>query len=158
MRISCDASDPVKDVEFPSAQPLVLRAERTFWEKATAAHVYCAQHRVRSVGFARHWHDLVRLDEVGIASNALKDRLIANEVAAHKAAFFREKDSTGNWVDYRNAVSGGLRLVPSGEARIALAEDYERMVDSGWLFDDAETFDTLMDACLTIEELANQCK
>ena len=126
MPVRCEpsAADHVQGVEFPTATPRVLQAERTFWEKATAAHVFCAQRRVRGEGFARHWHDLARLDDAGIAARALADRGIAEGVAAHKAAFFREKDASGDWVDYQAAVAGGLRLVPTGDTHLALAEDY----------------------------------
>ena len=155
MPVRCDAADHVQGVEFPTATPRVLQAERTFWEKATAAHVFCAQRRVRGEGFARHWHDLARLDDAGIAARALADRGIAEGVAAHKAAFFREKDASGDWVDYQAAVAGGLRLVPTGDAHLALAEDYARMVEDRWLLDDAEPFDALIDACQAIEDQAN---
>ena len=50
---------------FPTARPRVMHAERTFWEKATAIHVFCLQERLRGDRFARHWHDVVRLDEAG---------------------------------------------------------------------------------------------
>lgn len=142
-------------VEFPTAKPRVLQAERTFWEKATAAHVFCTQQRVRGEGFARHWHDLARLDDAGVAASALTDRKVAEGVAAHKAMFFREKDAAGNWVDYAAAVAGGLRLVPAGDALLALADDYARMVEDGWLLNDAESFDALIDACHAIEDRAN---
>ncbi len=155
MRVRCDAAGHVPGVEFPTAKPRVLQAERTFWEKATAAHVFCVQRRGRGDGFARHWHDLVRLDESGVVTSALADRGIAEEVAAHKAAFFREKDASGNWVDYGAAVAGGLRLVPAGGALSALADDYARMVEGGWLLDEAEPFGVLMDACRVIEDRAN---
>lgn len=155
MPVRCDAACHVPGVEFPTAEPRILQAERTFWEKATAAHVFCAQQRVRGEGFARHWHDLARIEEAGVAASALAGRDIAASVAAHKAAFFREKDASGNWVDYSAAVAGGLRLVPEGEALLALADDYARMVQSGWLLDDAEPFDVLMDVCRAIEDRAN---
>ncbi|MEO5736992.1 MAG: nucleotidyl transferase AbiEii/AbiGii toxin family protein, partial [Variovorax sp.] len=41
--VRCDAATHVPGVEFPEATPQVMRAERTFWEKATAIHVFCAQ-------------------------------------------------------------------------------------------------------------------
>lgn len=34
--IRCDAAKHLQGVEFPTATPQVMRAERTFWEKATA--------------------------------------------------------------------------------------------------------------------------
>ena len=44
------------------------------------------------------------------AAKALADRDIAASVAAHKAAFFREKGASENGVDYSVAVAGGMRL------------------------------------------------
>jgi hypothetical protein len=41
--VACDAAPHQPDVSFPSATPQVMRPERTFWEKATAIHVFCAQ-------------------------------------------------------------------------------------------------------------------
>ena len=103
---------------------------------------------------SRHWHDVVRLDETGYAGKALVDRSLALSVARHKAAFFREKDAGGRWIDYRAAVSGGMQLVPEGFARDALRQDYERMV-SGGMLDDAEPFDVLLDGCADLEARAN---
>ena len=155
MPIRCDAADHVPDVEFPTALPRVMRAERTFWEKATAAHVYCLQGRLRSERFARHWYDLARLKDAGLARRALADRETANAVAAHKAMFFREKDASGNWIDYEAAVTGGLQLVPAGDSLAALADDYARMVEDRLLIEEAEPFDVLMDTCRAIAEEAN---
>ena len=45
--VACDIAPEIEGVIFPVAQPLVMAAERTFWEKATAAHVYCLQGRLR---------------------------------------------------------------------------------------------------------------
>lgn len=45
--VACDIAPEIEGVTFPVAQPLVMAAERTFWEKATAAHVYCLQGRLR---------------------------------------------------------------------------------------------------------------
>ena len=43
--IECDAAVHIPEVSFPSANPFVMLAERTFWEKATAVHVFCRQQR-----------------------------------------------------------------------------------------------------------------
>jgi hypothetical protein len=58
LQVVCDMDGPLPDVSFPTATPLVMSVARTFWEKATAAHVYCAQARIRGERYARHWHDL----------------------------------------------------------------------------------------------------
>ncbi len=94
--IGCDAADYLQDVTFPSACPLVMLTERTFWEKATAVHVFCRQQGRRGERLSRHWHDLARLDDTEYADKALADRLLALAVARHKSKFFREKDAVGS--------------------------------------------------------------
>jgi len=56
--VACDIAPAIEGVTFPVAHPLVMAAERTFWEKATAAHVYCLQGRLRGERYSRHWYDL----------------------------------------------------------------------------------------------------
>jgi len=153
--VVCYADGVVEDIVFPKSNPRVMAAERTFWEKATACHVYCAQERLRGDRFSRHWHDLIRLDQGGVATLALEDRALADAVARHKAWFFREKDVAGEVVSYREAVEGGLQLVPTGEGRDRLADDYGRMVEDGLLETRAESFDQLMERCAALEDRAN---
>ncbi len=69
--------------------------------------------------------------------------------------FFPENDADGKRIDYHAALSGGLRLIPSGEARETLANDYARMVEGGILLDDTESFDQLMEQCAGIEKKVN---
>ena len=152
----CDAASYVPGVAFPSVRPFVMLAERTFWEKATAVHVYCQQQRSRGERLSRHWYDLVRLDDTGYADNALADRALALSVSRHKSMFFREKDTAGNWVDYEAAVSGGLQLVPDGSAYQVISDDYDRMLSDGMLLDDEEPFDDLMERCADIQRRANR--
>ena len=153
--VVCDAAPHLPDFVFPEARPAVMLAERTFWEKATSMHVYCLQGRVRGKRWSRHWHDLVRLDDAGIAARAFSDHELALSVARHKAMFFRENDSNRQRIDYHAAVSGNLRLVPSGKAQEALADDYASMLSIGMLLDEEEPFDTLMQRCALMEKRAN---
>ncbi len=151
MPVLCDAAAYLPDLGFPQAHPTVMLAERTFWEKATAIHVFCRQERRRGERLSRHWHDLARLDEAGIADNALADRALALSVARHKAMFFAENDARGERIDYETAVSGHLQLVPEGAAHAVLADDYaRRMLADGMLIDEEEPFDTLMERCAAI--------
>jgi hypothetical protein len=153
--VICDAAGLVDGVIFPTARPRVMHAERTFWEKATAIHVFCLQERLRGDRFARHWHDVVRLDETGFAAAAFADRELAHAVARHKTMFFAEKAADRSQIEYASAVDGGLQLVPVGDGAKALAEDYARMVDDGLLLEEAEPFDTLMERCADIAARAN---
>lgn len=154
--VLCDAADHVAAVEFPTAAPQVMRPERTFWEKATAIHVFCAQGEFRGgERFARHWHDVSRLDAAGYADAAIADKALAQAVANHKRVFFTEKDTQGEVIDYHLAVSGGLRLVPQQEALVRLAADYQHMVEDGLFLDDAEPFSALLERCETVQSKAN---
>ena len=154
--VVCDVSSHLRDVAFPAASPSVMLAERTFWEKATAMHVFCKRERGRGDRLSRHWHDLVRLDDAGYADTALADRKLAGAVARHNSVFFREKDAGGSWINYQEAVTGGLQLVPTGGALGLLADDYVRMVQSGMLLGDEETFDEILGRCEDIAARANR--
>ena len=156
--VVCDASGLIEGLIFPAARPRVMHAERTFWEKATAIHVFCLQERLRGDRFARHWHDIARLDEAGFAEAAFADRELANAVARHKSMFFAEKATDRTPIDYASAVNGGLQLVPVGDGAKALEDDYARMVEDGLLFDDAEPFEALMARCADIAERANRVR
>lgn len=153
--IVCDAASVIAGVEFPTARPRVMHAERTFWEKATAIHVFCLQNRMRGDRFSRHWHDVARLDDAGIAAAAIEDRALATAVARHKTMFFAEKAADAAWIDYGTATSGHLQLVPGGDALKALADDYGRMVEDGLLASTPEPFGDLMDRCAGIARKAN---
>ena len=153
--VVCDAAAFLPDLALPKTDPRTMLAERTFWEKATAVHVFCRQQRRRGERLSRHWHDLARLDEAGIAERALADRELALSVARHKSMFFSENDARGQRIDYEAAVSGGLELIPTGDALSELAEDYTRMRADGMLLDEGEPFDALMERCAAIEARAN---
>jgi hypothetical protein len=153
--VVCDAAAWLPQLEFPTARPRVMRAERTFWEKATAIHVFCLQKKLRGDRFSRHWHDLARLDDAGIAATAFADNDLALAVARHKTMFFVEKSAEGEHIDYEAAVNGALKLVPEGSALASLEADYNAMVTDGLLQGEAEPFETLMSHCKAIEERAN---
>lgn len=154
--IVCDASHSVSGVRFPTARPRTMSPMRTFWEKATAIHVYCLKEDFRGgPRFARHWTDVARLADRGVAAKALEDRELARLVAKHKSLFFVELAADGTRVDYGAAVAGGLRLVPEGSALDALARDYDAMVQDNLLVPDGTSFDDIMNTCRALQDTAN---
>lgn len=154
--VTCDIAPWIEGVGFPAARPLTMAAERTFWEKATAIHVYCLQGRLRGERYSRHWYDLVALSESAYYPNALVDQPLAQQVAEHKSRFFAEKDAKGGRIDYGKAVQGSLRLVPEGDSRTALEDDYVGMHEDGLLPSGAPDFDTILERCGAIQELVNR--
>lgn len=155
MPVTCDIDGHVDGVTFPTASPLVMSVARTFWEKATATHVYCVQGRIRGERYARHWHDLAAIMRSSHADAVVRDREVARAVAEHKSHFFAEKDAAGNTVDYFAAISGALQVVPEGAARDALAADYARMLADRVMVGDARPFEDLMLACVEVAARAN---
>lgn len=154
--VTCDIAEHLPDVSFPTASPLVMSVARTFWEKATAAHVFCAQGRIRSERYARHWHDLAAIARSPHFTAVMADRTVATAVARHKSWFFIEKDADGQVIDYLPATAGHLKIVPEGEARTALAEDYAVMLADEVMVGNAVSFHELLEACADLETKVNK--
>lgn len=154
--VTCDMAGHVNGVTFPVASPQVMSVARTFWEKATATHVYCAQGRIRGERYARHWHDLAAIMRSAHFDAVITgDRTIGRSVAEHKSYFFSEKDVGGDIIDYFAAVAGALQIVPQGAAREALATDYAKMLEDEIMVGDALPFDALMQASAEVAARAN---
>ncbi|MDP3351555.1 MAG: nucleotidyl transferase AbiEii/AbiGii toxin family protein [Hydrogenophaga sp.] len=153
--VTCDMAGHVDGVSFPQALPQVMGVARTFWEKATATHVYCAQGRIRGERYARHWHDLAAIMRSEHFDAVIADRAVAREVAEHKSWFFSEKAADNKTINYTFAVLGALRIVPEGAAREALAADYAKMLEDEVMVGDALPFDELMLACAQVQARAN---
>jgi Nucleotidyl transferase AbiEii toxin, Type IV TA system len=95
-KIVCDAATYIDQISFPVAQTRVMKLERTFCEKATAAHVYCIQGDLKGERYARHWYDLMALSRSNRFEGAINDRELAKAVATHKEFFFRERAPDGS--------------------------------------------------------------
>lgn len=84
------------------------------------------------------------------------DHGVATAVAQHKSFFFVEKDTHGRAINYLQAVTGHLKIVPDGEARTALASDYASMLADAVMVGDALPFDQLMKACGELQDRVNK--
>ena len=152
--IHCDAAEFLQGLSFPSATPRVMHAERTFWEKATAIHVFNSQGKIND-RLSRHWYDVAKLDAAGYVGRAVRDRELAAAVARHKQWFFAAKGADGQSIDYLAAINGRLCLVPTGATLEALAADYAKMIDDGLFLDEPEAFETILGRCRTIQDQVN---
>ncbi len=154
--VTCDMALAINGIVFPTAQPLVMAAERTFWEKATAAHVYCRQERLRGERYSRHWYDLAAMASSGHAQAAIADRELAYAVAEHKSMFFAEKDASKNSIDYKSAVSTEIQIIPDGRALEVLEKDYAAMLEDGLLSNNQPSFSKIISTCDELEHLINR--
>lgn len=111
---------------FKNPETLVqaLAPERTFWEKAMLLHeeTYRPSDKPRRPQMARHYYDLYRLIESGVAARAARDTALFDHVLAHRRVFFSQ-----SWVDYRTLAPGALRLLPSVEREAGWRQDYAAM-------------------------------
>jgi len=80
--------------------------------------------KARRSRMARHYYDIYQLINKGVASQAVADARLFDEVASHRQAFFRQ-----NWVDYSTLKFGSLRLLPQKEQVNAWQADYLAMRD-----------------------------
>lgn len=119
------AADDFPDFfENPDCIVTVLSARRTFWEKVTALHAEA--HRSDEIPtpqyFSRHYYDIAMLLETADGKAAATDFDLLEQVARHKAVFFRS-----GWANYDTARPGTLRLVPSEARQRDLRADYRDM-------------------------------
>jgi hypothetical protein len=153
--VACDMAPAIEGISFPTAQPLVMGAERTFWEKATAAHVYSLQGRLRGERYSRHWYDLAAMAKSGHAQTAITDLQLGKDVAEHKSMFFAEKNADKAWIDYTAAVGGAIQLVPEGGALDSLKLDYAAMLEDGLLSSNQPSFAEIIEICSVLQKSIN---
>lgn len=121
---------PVITEEFPQlfAQPETivhaLAPERTFWEKAMLLHeeTYRPTDKQRRPRMARHYYDLYRLIQSGIAAKGVEDVDLFKQVLAHRSVFFAQ-----NWIDYQAMAPDTLRLLPLQNQEQSWRQDYTAM-------------------------------
>lgn len=149
--ISSYAAEAFPDL-FESKKCLVkvIRAERTFWEKATILHHEA--HRPKSSPqpprYSRHYYDMARLAESPIKSAALADKDLLAGVVAFKQRFYPRA-----WARYDLAKPGTLRLVPGGKLLAAVESDYRAMTNM--LFGDVPAFDNIMTTLRRLQDEIN---
>jgi hypothetical protein len=133
----------------------LIRAERTFWEKALILHgVYCGfrdqQRRPQDNNLiSRHYYDVAVMRETAVASNAIADGDLLARVREHKQRLFSRA-----WEKLDEAKPGTLHLVPQADIQPALAADYRAM--SGMMFGEPPSFAWLLAALEKLEEDINK--
>lgn len=139
---------PEDKVEVRAVMP-----KRTFWEKAMLLHEETfrpADGKRRKEYMARHYYDLYRMIEAGVATEAMADEALFEHVASHRVVFFRQ-----NWVDYSTLVRGQLRLVPTDDQMSDWRSDYNNMQQE-MFFGEAPDFDSVMEKVRGFQDVFNQ--
>lgn len=101
-----------------------IRAERTFWEKATILHheAHRPEGSPQPLRYSRHYYDLAMMANSPVKDSALADLGLLEDVVAFKQRFYPR-----GWARYDQATPGTFRLLPSGHVLAAVEKDYGQM-------------------------------
>jgi hypothetical protein len=131
-----------------------IKAERTFWEKATILHHEAHRPETSSVPvrYSRHYYDLYLMSrEASVKTAALGDLEMLASVVAFKQKFYPR-----GWAKYDFAKPGSLRLIPPAWILDALRRDYVAMGEM--IFGRHPSFDEIVQGLTQLEEEINELK
>lgn len=131
-----------------------VAARRTFWEKTLLLHEETyrpepAAVGLRKTGLSRHYYDVWRLIESGVAAEAVADAELFGHVVTHRQVFFRY-----SWMDYSTMRPGALRLLPLDHQLDAWRQDYAAM-RAEMFFGPAPEFDIVLKSVAVFAEQFN---
>ncbi len=106
----------------PACPVVAIKAERTFWEKATILHQQAHRVTVMPANYSRHYYDLHQLAGSPVKAVALADLKLLADVVAFKQRFYPSA-----WAKYEDARPGTFRLLPPEARGGELEADYRQM-------------------------------
>lgn len=108
----------------PNCEVHAIKAERTFWEKATILHHEAnrPETSIQPPRNSRHYYDLAQM-----AMSEVKDSALSNIEILEQVVDFKTKFYPRGWAQYDQAKPGTLKLVPKGHILAAVKKDYKAM-------------------------------
>ena len=149
--ISCYAAEVFPDIFEKRECPVrVIKAERTFWEKATILHheAHRPEGNPQPPRYSRHYYDLARMAESPVKDAALAELELLASVVEFKQRFYPR-----TWARYDLAKAGTIRLVPEGHVLAAVEADYRAMVNM--IFGDMPDIGEIMRVLHRLQEEIN---
>ncbi len=131
----------------PSCHVMAIKAERTFWEKATILHAeaFRPESKPLPLRYSRHYYDLAMMAaDRRVKKSAFDDLDLLSTVVDFKTKFY-----PAAWAHYDLAVPGSFKLIPTDDNIKNLANDYAQM--QVMFFGDIPRFDDLMDSLQRLE-------
>ena len=128
-----------------------IKAERTFWEKATILHAeaFRPEKKLHLARYSRHYYDLAMM-----ASNAtVKSAALGDLELLHSVVDFKTKFYPASWANYDLAKPGSFKLLPPDHNLKSIAEDYKQM--QVMFYGEIPTFDHLMETLQCLEDEIN---
>ncbi len=102
----------------------VIKAERTFWEKATILHheAHRPEGSPMPRRYSRHYYDMAMMARSPIKAQALSDLKLLADVVENKQRFYPR-----GWARYDLAKPGSMMLMPPKHVLDPLMSDYQNM-------------------------------
>jgi hypothetical protein len=126
----------------------VIKAKRTFWEKATILHHEARRPETSMVPerYSRHYYDIHMMARSPVKDEALRDIPLLADVVAFKKRFYPR-----GWARYDEAIAGNLRLVPPPYVDRPMRKDYTAMEEM--IYGEIPPWETILE---TLEELQDE--
>ncbi len=136
----------------PSCPVNAIKAERTFWEKATILHAesFRPESKPLPLRYSRHYYDLAMM----AADASVKEAAFSNLDLLHTVAEFKTKFYPASWAHYDLAKPGSFKLLPPAHKTEAVAKDYRQM--QVMFFGEIPPFAALMDTLRELEREINK--
>ncbi|PUD98119.1 MAG: nucleotidyl transferase AbiEii/AbiGii toxin family protein [Candidatus Sedimenticola endophacoides] len=150
-QISCYAAEAFPKVfEQHECAVKVIKAERTFWEKATILHheAHRPEGNLQPPRYSRHYYDLAKMAESPVKAQALTDPELLASVVEFKQRFYPR-----GWARYDLAKPGTLVLVPEGHVLGAVRSDYKAM--ENMIFGKVPEFEEILAVLQALQEEIN---
>ncbi|VGO19030.1 nucleotidyl transferase AbiEii/AbiGii toxin family protein [Pontiella sulfatireligans] len=149
--VSSYAAEAFPDLfECPRCSVNAIKAERTFWEKATILHheAHRPENSPVPVRYSRHYYDLYLMAKSEVKQRALGDLHLLNDVVKFKQQFYPR-----GWAQYELAKPGSLRLLPPERILNAMRKDYDAMQEM--IFGRRPSFDEMIVGLRELETVIN---
>ncbi len=149
--ISCYAAEAFPELfEKRECTVRVIKAKRTFWEKATILHheAYRPEDNPQPPRYSRHYYDLAKMAEAPVKDIALTNPELLTNVVEFKQRFYPR-----SWARYDLATPGNLRLIPDKHVLAAVKTDYRSMANM--IFGDKPEFGEMMASLQRLQDEIN---
>ncbi len=144
------AAEAFPDVFYDPDCPVVaIKAERTFWEKATILHQQAHRTGEMPPRYSRHYYDMYKLATSDFKDGALADLSLLEDVAQFKDRFY-----TCAWARYEEAKPGTFKLAPKEEHLPSLRRDYDNMAEM--FFGQIPDFNQILETLAQLEDEINR--
>ncbi len=137
--------------DYPRCRVQAVRAERTFWEKATILHreAYRSKDKPTPLRYSRHYYDMARMAAADTKDVALRNLDLLQAVVEFKMKFYPQR-----WARYELARPGTLALIPPTQVVTDLKKDYTEM--QMMIYGKAPAFDDILQVLKALEDEINE--